>query len=62
MDVVDEPKPVQEILEGRAKVRTSGKVFYNPVQEFNRDLRWLNALNLIQLKFDQKFLYAALLQ
>ncbi|ENN71141.1 hypothetical protein HUJ04_007597 [Dendroctonus ponderosae] len=38
MDEVEEPKPDQEILEGRAKVRTSGKVFYNPVQEFNRDL------------------------
>ncbi|XP_050311091.1 probable tRNA (guanine(26)-N(2))-dimethyltransferase isoform X2 [Anthonomus grandis grandis] len=31
-------KPVQEITEGQAKVQTSGSVFYNPVQEFNRDL------------------------
>lgn len=30
---------VQEIVEGHAKIRTGGKVFYNVVQEFNRDLR-----------------------
>ncbi|GJQ72207.1 hypothetical protein Trydic_g3298 [Trypoxylus dichotomus] len=30
--------PVQTINEGLASVKTSGKVFYNPVQEFNRDL------------------------
>lgn len=29
----------QTISEGLAKVKTSGNVFYNPVQEFNRDLR-----------------------
>lgn len=29
----------QEIVEGEAKIKTAGKVFYNPVQEFNRDLR-----------------------
>lgn len=30
-----------EICEGKAKIRVPGtsKVFYNPVQEFNRDLR-----------------------
>jgi len=30
-----------EISEGKAKIRVPGtsKVFYNPVQEFNRDLR-----------------------
>ncbi|KAJ8981890.1 hypothetical protein NQ317_007282 [Molorchus minor] len=28
----------QLITEGSAKITTSGKVFYNPVQEFNRDL------------------------
>lgn len=30
-----------EIREGKAKIRvpSSSKVFYNPVQEFNRDLR-----------------------
>ncbi|KAF5290522.1 hypothetical protein FQA39_LY03626 [Lamprigera yunnana] len=28
----------QVIQEGRATIKTSGKVFYNPVQEFNRDL------------------------
>lgn len=28
-----------EITEGLAKVRTTGGVFYNPVQQFNRDLR-----------------------
>lgn len=27
------------ITEGLAKIQTCGKVFYNPVQEFNRDLR-----------------------
>lgn len=29
----------QLITEGQAKVKTAGNVFYNPVQEFNRDLR-----------------------
>lgn len=29
---------IQEIVEGCAKIKTAGKVFYNPVQEFNRDL------------------------
>lgn len=31
-----------EICEGKAKIRVPGasKVFYNPVQEFNRDLRY----------------------
>ncbi|XP_072395920.1 tRNA (guanine(26)-N(2))-dimethyltransferase isoform X1 [Diabrotica undecimpunctata] len=28
----------QEISEGLANIRTGGKVFYNPVQEFNRDV------------------------
>ncbi|XP_064213539.1 tRNA (guanine(26)-N(2))-dimethyltransferase [Tribolium castaneum] len=28
----------QEITEGLAKIKTLGSVFYNPVQEFNRDL------------------------
>ncbi|KAF5288456.1 hypothetical protein FQR65_LT02108 [Abscondita terminalis] len=28
----------QLITEGKATIRTAGKVFYNPVQEFNRDL------------------------
>lgn len=31
----------QVITEGLATVKTSGKVFYNQVQEFNRDLRLL---------------------
>lgn len=29
----------QQITEGLAKIKTLGNVFYNPVQEFNRDLR-----------------------
>lgn len=31
-----------EICEGKATIRVPGssKVFYNPVQEFNRDLRY----------------------
>lgn len=29
----------QVIREGFATIETGGKVFYNPVQEFNRDLR-----------------------
>lgn len=29
----------QIITEGLAKIQTAGNVFYNPVQEFNRDLR-----------------------
>lgn len=35
------PREVEtcEIVEGQAKIITGGKVFYNPVQEFNRDLR-----------------------
>lgn len=34
---------VVEITEGRASILfpNSNEVFYNPVQEFNRDLRWL---------------------
>lgn len=32
---------VQVISEGSATIKTSGKVFYNPVQEFNRDIRYL---------------------
>lgn len=32
---------VQEIKEGKAVIKTGGKVFYNIVQEFNRDLRYL---------------------
>ena len=32
-----------EVKEGRATILfpSRNKVFYNPVQEFNRDLRWL---------------------
>lgn len=30
----------QIITEGQATVKTEGNVFYNPVQEFNRDLRY----------------------
>lgn len=30
---------VHTIKEGAATIKTAGKVFYNPVQEFNRDLR-----------------------
>nr|XP_022916362.1 probable tRNA (guanine(26)-N(2))-dimethyltransferase isoform X1 [Onthophagus taurus]XP_022916363.1 probable tRNA (guanine(26)-N(2))-dimethyltransferase isoform X1 [Onthophagus taurus]XP_022916364.1 probable tRNA (guanine(26)-N(2))-dimethyltransferase isoform X1 [Onthophagus taurus]XP_022916365.1 probable tRNA (guanine(26)-N(2))-dimethyltransferase isoform X1 [Onthophagus taurus]XP_022916366.1 probable tRNA (guanine(26)-N(2))-dimethyltransferase isoform X1 [Onthophagus taurus]XP_022916367.1 len=33
-----EKETIQTITEGKASVKTSGKVFYNPVQEFNRDL------------------------
>ncbi|KAL3273071.1 hypothetical protein HHI36_014526 [Cryptolaemus montrouzieri] len=29
---------IEDIIEGCAKIKTAGKVFYNPVQEFNRDL------------------------
>lgn len=43
MEKETEATPVErefhEIAEGQAKIRTAGKVFYNPVQEFNRDLR-----------------------
>lgn len=32
-------KPITSIKEGKAEIQlTSEKVFYNPVQEFNRDL------------------------
>lgn len=30
---------LKEISEGLATIKTRGNVFYNPVQEFNRDLR-----------------------
>lgn len=33
----------QTISEGLATVKTLRNVFYNPVQEFNRDLRFYNA-------------------
>lgn len=36
---MEEIKEFQTISEGSATIRTYGKVFYNPVQEFNRDLR-----------------------
>lgn len=41
----------QTITEGFATVKTQGNVFYNPVQEFNRDLRYLtnNSSLLINL-------------
>lgn len=39
MEIVASNDEVCTITEGLAKVKTSGKVFYNPVQEFNRDLR-----------------------
>lgn len=39
METVASNDEVCTITEGLAKVKTSGKVFYNPVQEFNRDLR-----------------------
>lgn len=34
---VSEPKTV-EIVEGSAKIVSENRVFYNPVQQFNRDL------------------------
>ena len=39
----------QEICEGRAKILfpDENEVFYNPVQEFNRDLRWVYASRVI---------------
>lgn len=37
--MTEKTKPIQEIVEGLAKIQTTGNVFYNPVQEFNRDLR-----------------------
>lgn len=41
METLNVQSEVMEILEGQAKIKTSGKVFYNPVQEFNRDLRYV---------------------
>lgn len=38
----------QTISEGLATVKTQGHVFYNPVQEFNRDLRYRNRKYLIR--------------
>lgn len=40
----------QTIIEGSTKIKTTGKVFYNPVQEFNRDLR-LNCTALFKHVF-----------
>lgn len=39
--LTDAPDGFVEITEGRAKILfpSSNEVFYNPVQEFNRDLR-----------------------
>jgi tRNA G26 N,N-dimethylase Trm1 len=34
-----EGSEVKEISEGMARIKTYGNVFYNPVQQFNRDLR-----------------------
>ena len=30
------------ITEGKARIFSGSNVFYNPVQEFNRDMRWVN--------------------
>ncbi|KAI4456709.1 n 2 n 2 -dimethylguanosine trna methyltransferase [Holotrichia oblita] len=38
---------VQTISEGLATVKTSGKVFYNAVQEFNRDLRQFASISVL---------------
>lgn len=43
----DTCKYEQTITEGFATVKTQGNVFYNPVQEFNRDLRYLLIFHLI---------------
>lgn len=37
--VKTENETLHSITEGSACIKTTGKVFYNPVQEFNRDLR-----------------------
>lgn len=46
MEIDTQKKPpeseLQEIVEGKATIKTGGKVFYNIVQEFNRDLRYLS--------------------
>lgn len=39
MQVSDGDSKQHVISEGKATVKTAGNVFYNPVQEFNRDLR-----------------------
>lgn len=39
----------QIISEGLATVKTGEKVFYNPVQEFNRDLRLVFIFILLKL-------------
>lgn len=39
-ETIEVNKPnIHSITEGAASIKTAGKVFYNPVQEFNRDLR-----------------------
>lgn len=43
---MDESIKYQTIKEGSAEIRTYGKVFYNPVQEFNRDLRYTNLFEI----------------
>lgn len=44
---------IHEISEGQAKIKTVGKVFYNPVQEFNRDLS-ISVLTTFAKKYEQE--------
>lgn len=53
-EINSETAVVQEISEGLARIKTGGKVFYNPVQEFNRDLRWVSCSISYQI---QRMLY-----
>lgn len=48
----------QAITEGLASVKTAGKVFYNPVQEFNRDLRLVKKCIIVFLPFILVYLLA----
>lgn len=46
-------EPEQTITEGLATIKTQGHVFYNPVQEFNRDLS-LSVLSVFAEDYESK--------
>lgn len=52
-----EPPQTVEITEGRARVvfANSNEVFYNPVQEFNRDLRYSDIEPLVSVLYTISF-------
>lgn len=41
----------ENIKEGLASIYTTNDVFYNPVQEFNRDMRYIPCTEFIHFSF-----------